>query len=99
MKLNNWTIVIVAVSLVLILGLVTLLEAMGKDSGDLIYLILTIPSVLGVGQLVQTSRVAKQVEAVEHKVNGRMTQLIEKATANGHDVSEYDDVPRADPPA
>lgn len=105
MKITNVTLAIGAGTLLGVLALVAWLTYAGKDVTDLVTLVVTLVTVVGgsgavARKVTQAQRAVDEVKAevatVSHKVNGRMTQLIDAATARGVDVgpivADLDDV-------
>lgn len=90
MKINNTTLLIIAVTVVLILAILAALIWAGREPDQIIYLIIALigPVIPGVANYAKTQKLASQVNDVQTKVNGRMTQLIEKATSAGHQLPE-----------
>lgn len=88
MKITNVTLAIAALTLVAILAIVAVLIYTGRAPDQIVYLIVALvgPMIPGAANYVKTQRIERQVQDVQGKVNGRMTQLIEKATTNGHDL-------------
>lgn len=88
MKVNNTTLLIASVTIVLVLAILAALIWAGREPDQIIYLIIALigPVIPGVANYAKTQRIERQVQDVQGKVNGRMTQLIEKATTNGHDL-------------
>ena len=102
MKFNNVTLLIIAITIVLVLAILAALIWAGREPDQIIYLIIAMigPVIPGVANYAKTQRIERQVQDVQGKVNGRMTQLIEKATTNGHELpaAAYDGLD-AEPPA
>lgn len=88
MKITNVTLAIAAATLVAVLAIIAALIWTGRAPDQLVYLIVALvgPVIPGVATYAKTQGLAAKVEDVQHKVNGRMTQLIEKATSNGHEL-------------
>jgi hypothetical protein len=80
---------IVAFVIVAALGMFTFLIYAERDISPLANLLLTFVAVAtGAGvTYAKAGTVQRVVEEVKANVNGRMTQLIEKAAAAGHDVT------------
>lgn len=108
MKMNNTTLLIAAVTFVLVLAILAALIWAGREPDQIIYLIIAMvgPIIPGVANYTKTQRIERQVQDVQGKVNGRMTQLIEKATTNGHELppevyagldADADGAPRSTP--
>lgn len=94
MKITNVTLAIAALTLVLVLAIVAALIWAGRAPDQIVYLIVALigPMIPGAANYLKTQALTRSVQDVQTKVNGRMTQLIEKATTNGHtlDHDVYD---------
>lgn len=89
MKLTTGMVAVLAFVIVSALAMFTFLIYTERDITPLASLVLTLVG-LAVGSGVnyaKAGQVQKVAEEVKAHVNGRMTQLIEKAAANGQDVS------------
>ena len=89
MKITTGMLAIMAFVVVSALGMFTFLIYQEKDISPLANLLLTFVAVAtGAGvTYAKAGSVQKAVEEVRANVNGRMTQLIDKAAANGHNVT------------
>ena len=89
MRITTGMVAIVAFVIVAALGMFTFLIYAERDISPLANLLLTFVAVAtGAGvTYAKAGTVQRVVEEVKANVNGRMTQLIEKAAAAGHDVT------------
>lgn len=92
MKITNVTLAIAAATLVAVLVIVALLIWAGRAPDQIVYLIVALigPMIPGAATYLKTQSMGRDLRDVQSKVNGRMTQLIEKATAAGHELSPDD---------
>ncbi len=100
MKITNVTLAIAAVTLIAVLAIVAVLIYTGRAPDQVVYLLLALvgPMIPGAATYAKTQSLGAQVRDVQAKVNGRMTQLIEKATTNGHTLTEDETAGLDSPP-
>lgn len=95
MKLTNATLAIIATTVVLLVGMVVLLTAIGKDATQLTTFLATIliPSVIGLVGVQKSSRAEANSAQAVHNTNGRMSELVGAVISAGGTVPPgYEDV-------